>query len=130
VISTTTDVLARRLVVDLNNSTERFSHVSQTLKLQPGRYVGKFKTEVRAIKSDGGLKWMISCLESRETAGESKAIVETGPDLTMTFDVVVPQQGCADQRLQLVTAGATTLDAKITTRMTFDDFEIVAASGQ
>ncbi len=125
VVPRSTSSTDRMLRIEFINTRDRFRHVSQVLRLAPGRYtlVGEMKAE--RLITEVGLVWRLYCLGTKE-----HAVAQTGKLFTAStwapFEAPldIPSEDCGAQKLQLEVDSRAALDQLISGQAYFDNLQI------
>lgn len=127
VISTATTygiVGKKALYLSFRGKRIRFSHLRQSLRLEPGVY--RFSGRVRPdkLRARKGLQWLVSCAEGASgTLGQSTNFLGTSDWREFEFDIQVPTE-CVGQLLQLRSIGNRDVDHELNGEIWFDDLRI------
>ncbi|MFO0991287.1 MAG: hypothetical protein U1E67_05090 [Hyphomicrobiales bacterium] len=125
IVPRSTSSADRMLRIEFINTRERFQHVSQMLRLPPGRYelTGDMKAE--RLVTDVGLVWRLYCLgtEQRPIAATGKLFAaSTWAQFDATFEI--PSEDCTAQTLRLEVDSRAALDQLISGQVYFDNLQI------
>lgn len=116
---------SRALVVHFGQGRVELSATSQLLRLRPGRHriAGEAMGEVVGRRS---VRWRVACLGERtRQIGESEMFVGEIKEWTpFSFPVIVPDEGCAIQRLSLILDARTPSERLTSGTLWFDDVSI------
>ncbi len=115
----------RMLRIEFINTRDRFQHVSQVLRLAPGRYtlVGEMKAE--RLVTDVGLVWRLYCLGMKQRAiSQSGKLFAASTWAPFEAPLDVPGEDCSAQKLQLEVDSRATLDQLISGQVYFDNLQI------
>ncbi|MBG0792618.1 hypothetical protein IYY11_04110 [Methylocystis sp. H62] len=111
------------LVVEFGSGSVEFPGVSQSIVLPPGAYAfrGSLNGEVIGPR---GVQWSISCVGGAKI-GESEMILGSFQDWrAFEFSVVVPENGCSVQLLQLKLAARSPSELLVSGAIWFDALSI------
>lgn len=121
---------AQSLMVRFSSFEGRFHHLAQRLFLQPGTYRLKGIARVDGLKTEGGVRWRLTCHgNSREVLGESKVFLGRADWAEFSFDFAVPENGCATQDLRLVSAGRHKFELEFDGVLWFDNLSVERTDG-
>jgi hypothetical protein len=115
----------RSLKLQLLNAAWSQANVYQYMRLGEGAYHLSAEAMAENLKTDGGLLWKLSCIESGVTLGRSPILAKSGPWLGFDFDFTIPAEGCNTQIIGLNPASSAALDQVISGRVYYDNFKIV-----
>ena len=97
-----------------------FDGVSQLLFLDPGRYRLSGRVATDSLDSAGGIQWRVQCLQpERQALAESERFLGANEWRDFNVEIEVPAS-CILQQLQLVSAGKTKFEQRITGGAWFD----------
>jgi hypothetical protein len=111
------------LLVEFGSGSVEFPGVSQSIVLPPGAYAfrGSLNGEVIGPR---GVQWSISCVGGAKI-GESEMILGSFQDWrAFEFSVVVPENGCSVQLLQLKLAARSPSEQLVSGAIWFDALSI------
>lgn len=115
----------RMLRVEFINTRDRFQHVSQVLRLAPGRYTLTGETKAERLVTEVGLVWRLYCLGAKERPIASTLRLfssSTWAPFHVSFEV--PADDCGAQKLQLEVDARAALDQIISGQVYFDNLQI------
>lgn len=102
----------------------RFAQLWQPLFLDAGTYRLSGRARSDNLKTQGGLRWEVRCLQpSGDLLGESSRFVGSNDWLRLSFDFEVPED-CVYQQLRLVSAGRQSFELGIDGILWLDDMQI------
>ena len=111
------------LVIDFGPGRVEFRGVSQSVMLPPGAYAlkGSFMGEIRGPR---GVQWSARCMDGA-ALGQSQMILGSFPSWgTFEFPLVVPENGCPAQMLELKLAARSPSEKLVFGSIWFDDLSI------
>lgn len=93
----------RTLQIDFAGFRGPFAHVSQILRLRPGRYLLNGEVHTEGLEAPSGFAFRIHCLAqgSGSPATETAALPQASQWMDFEKSFVIPASGCPDQLLQL-----------------------------
>lgn len=113
------------LVIRLDHGRAELDYIAQVLRLQPGRYriEGTTTGELRGAR---GMRWRVRCLVApKSLIGESAMLGGRIASWTeFSFDVTVPEVGCAAQELRLILDARTASEQLVTGVISFDELSV------
>lgn len=98
--------------------------LEQPLLLPPGRYRFSARMRARALRSDGGLEWIVTCHGHAEPITASPRMSGSFPWREIRMDVRVPTEGCPGQWLRLRNPAPTALSQVVSGELWIDSVEI------
>lgn len=102
----------------------RFSHLRQSLYLNPGVYQLTGRVRPDKLRARKGLQWVVSCTEgAKGVLGKSPTFLGTGDWRAFSFDILVPPD-CEGQLLRLSSVGNRDVDHELNGEIWFDDLRI------
>lgn len=114
----------RALQVTFDGQRVRFQHVSQYLLLEPGDYRLQGRVRPDSLRTERGLRWMLSCVGEGPLLAESQRFLGSDQWRIFAVDFVVPEAECPAQVLRLQLEGRAALDFEIEGEIWFDDLTI------
>jgi len=113
------------LHVSFDGKRQRFSHLYQPLRLDPGKYRLTGKVRIDKLKSSGGLQWKVRCItgDQKVELGASERFLGSSEWMDFSIDFSVPD-GCRGQELRLVSTGRRNADHEIKGEIWFDSMSI------
>lgn len=103
------------------------SIIYQRLLLEPGRaYQVTFRSKLEGLKNDVGLKWRVKCADSSwAMLASSESLKGREKWSDSSFDVVIPEQDCKSQILELTTGSRFHHERFFQGSALFDDIKIM-----
>ena len=117
------------LVINFGHGRVELGGTSQLLRLQPGDYQleGEVQGDVVGRRS---VRWRVTCLESQAMVGQSDMFVgEMVSWKAFSFAVIVPETGCAAQRLSLDLDARSPIERLVSGSIWFDEMSIRRGTG-
>ena len=112
------------LRVEFEDRRVPFANVRQLLALAPGGYRLKGRVKLDDLRSERGLVWTLSCVESKQVIGETEALSGRREWRAFEAEFTVPEQDCGGQLLVLRVPSRIRAEQRIGGVAWFDDLSI------
>ena len=115
----------RALVIRFGQGRADLDYLRQLMRLQPGRYRVEGLT-MGEMQASRGMRWRVRCVgDQASDIGESALIGgRTRAWTAFSFDVVVPETGCAAQEIRLMLDARTPSEQLVSGTISFDEISV------